>query len=116
MAKKDKLKFYRDLKQKHPDATLLFRSRDLYISYDEDADRVAKVLNLTVSEAKGYKQTSFPYHALYHHLPLLIRAGYRCAICDLSKDIDPDVEPESEGLIVPPERKVCKTISLFIKK
>lgn len=76
---------FKMLKEKHPDAILLFRTGDFYESYSEDAQKVSEVLGTTLtmrSGKDGYYLTGFPYHALDTYLPKLIRAGYRVAICD----------------------------------
>ena len=66
------IKQYNDLKQKHPDALLLFRCGDFYETYSKRMDE----------EGKPLKMAGFPYHALDTYLPKLIRAGERVAICD----------------------------------
>ena len=73
-----------DLKKKHPDALLLFRSGDFYECYEEDAIKAAEVLCLTEIHNSEDNVTiaGFPHHALDTYLPKLIRAGLRVAICD----------------------------------
>ena len=72
-----------DLKKKHPDALLLFRSGDSYKCYEEDAIKAAEILRLTdIVEDDKITVASFPYHALDTYLPRLIRHGIRIAICD----------------------------------
>lgn len=81
---------YNDLKQKHPDALLLFRCGDFYETYKEDAVKASNILGITLTkhskrmdeEGKPLKMAGFPYHALDTYLPKLIRAGERVAICD----------------------------------
>ena len=84
------IKQYDDLKQKHPDALLLFRCGDFYETYKEDAVKASNILGITLTkhskrmdeEGKPLKMAGFPYHALDTYLPKLIRAGERVAICD----------------------------------
>lgn len=84
------IKKYNDLKQKHPDALLLFRCGDFYETYKEDAVKASNILGITLTkhskrmdeEGKPLKMAGFPYHALDTYLPKLIRAGERVAICD----------------------------------
>ena len=74
--------FY-NLKAKHPDALLLFRVGDFYECYNEDAHKVHEVLYLFIRCGEDHTPyVFFPHHALDIYLPRLIRAGYRCAICD----------------------------------
>lgn len=74
-------KVYRDIKTKHPDAVLLFRTGDFYEAYCDDAQTCHDVLGVTITNHK-YRLTGFPYHALDIYLPKLVRAGKRVAICD----------------------------------
>ena len=84
------IKQYNDLKQKHPDALLLFRCGDFYETYKEDAVKTSNILGITLTkhskrmdeEGKPLKMAGFPYHALDTYLPKLIREGERVAICD----------------------------------
>ena len=84
----DVLGQFNALKQKHPDAMLLFRKGDFYEMYREDAVKAAAVLAITLTSRtfRGGKEpvkfASFPYHALDVYLPKLIRSGLRVAICD----------------------------------
>ena len=84
------LKQFLDLKQKHPDALLLFRTGDFYETYKGDAEKASRILGITLTKSTKTKDeqgkplvmAGFPYHALDTYLPKLIRAGERVAICD----------------------------------
>ena len=82
------LRQFDSLKQKHPDAMLLFRKGDFYEMYKEDAVKAATILAITLTsrtfpgEKAIVKYTLFPHHALDVYLPKLIRSGQRVAICD----------------------------------
>ena len=81
---------YNNLKEKHPDALLLFRCGDFYETYKEDAVTASKILGITLTKSskqlddkgKQLQMAGFPFHALDSYLPKLIRAGQRVAICD----------------------------------
>ena len=77
---------YMDLKEKHPDSVLLFRSGDKYKALNADAAKVGDVLGLPVEKLKrkedGFQQVTFPHQALDTHLPKLVHAGMRVAIVD----------------------------------
>ena len=85
--------FY-DLKEKHPDALLLFRCGDFYETYADDAKEASDILGITLTKrsngasetAKQTLMAGFPHHALDTYLPKLIRAGKRVAICDQLED------------------------------
>ena len=77
---------YTNMKEKHPDAVLLFRMGDFYTAVNADASKVADTLSIKpIKPAKaedGALQVTFPHHALDTNLPKLIRAGLRVAIVD----------------------------------
>lgn len=83
-------KQFLEFKNKYPDAVLLFRTGEFYMTYQEDAEVTARILGiaLTKSESKNIeevacmKMAGFPHHALDSYLPKLIKAGKRVAICD----------------------------------
>ena len=83
--------FY-SLKEKHPDALLLFRCGDFYETYAADAVAAARILGITLTRRNNGRQkdatemAGFPHHALDTYLPKLIRAGRRVAICDQLED------------------------------
>lgn len=79
------------MKEKHPEALLLFRCGDFYETYCDDAVEAARILGITLTRrnngaASGAEMAGFPYHALDTYLPKLIRAGKRVAICDQLED------------------------------
>ena len=98
MATKDKaltpmMQQFFSLKEKHPDALLLFRCGDFYETYCDDAVDASRILGITLTHrnngagAKGKDEMAgFPHHALDTYLPKLIRAGRRVAICDQLED------------------------------
>ena len=77
---------YENMKEKHPDAVLLFRTGDFYTALNADASKVADTLGLKANKpakaGDGSLQVTFPHHALDTNLPKLIRAGLRVAIVD----------------------------------
>ncbi len=85
---------YRELKEKHPDAMLLFRAGDFYEAYMEDAKKASKILSLPLEKSKDkqgldgkpLESIAFPHYALDSYLPKLIRAKERVAICDTLPD------------------------------
>jgi len=82
---------HRAIKQKYPDAILLFRVGDFYETFGEDAIIASKVLGITLTKRNNGAATSselagFPHHALDTYLHKLVKAGYRVAICDQLED------------------------------
>lgn len=100
---------HRAIKQKYPDAILLFRVGDFYETFDQDALIASEVLNITLTRRNSQQENSqllagFPYHALDVYLHRLARAGYRIAICEQmeeSKNQKGIVERQVTELITP---------------
>lgn len=85
------MKQYYKIKDKHPDAVLLFRVGDFYETFGEDAIKTAEILGITLTRrangAASYVELAgFPHHALDTYLPKLVRAGQRVAICEQLED------------------------------
>ncbi len=79
------------IKQKYPDAILLFRVGDFYETFGDDAVNTARVLGITLTkrnngDEKSSQLAGFPHHALDTYLHKLVKAGYRVAICDQLED------------------------------
>src|SRR6195256_2333734 len=82
---------HRAIKQKYPDAILLFRVGDFYETFAEDAVISSRVLGITLTKRNNSSATAtelagFPHHALDTYLHKLVKAGYRVAICDQLED------------------------------
>src|SRR3984893_16876294 len=82
---------HRAIKQKYPDAILLFRVGDFYETFGEDAIIASKVLGITLTKrnngaASSSELAGFPHHSLDTYLHKLVKAGYRVAICDQLED------------------------------
>ncbi|HVM89079.1 MAG TPA: DNA mismatch repair protein MutS [Puia sp.] len=82
---------HRAIKQKYPDAILLFRVGDFYETFGEDAIIASRVLGITLTKrnngnAASSELAGFPHHALDTYLHKLVKAGYRVAICDQLED------------------------------
>ncbi|WP_157621506.1 DNA mismatch repair protein MutS [Salisaeta longa] len=82
---------YFAIKERHPQALLLFRMGDFYETFVDDAKTVSRILGITLTSRNNGKaddvpMAGFPHHALDSHLPKLIRAGLRVAICEQIED------------------------------
>ncbi len=91
-AKKDiAMMQHKAIKQKYPDAILLFRVGDFYETFGQDAVIASQVLGITLTKrnngaAASLDLAGFPHHALDTYLHKLVKAGYRVAICDQLED------------------------------
>ncbi|MCW5899304.1 MAG: DNA mismatch repair protein MutS [Flavobacteriales bacterium] len=82
---------YGKIKARYPDALLLFRVGDFYETFGQDAITASKVLGIALARRNNggnadMELAGFPHHALDNHLPKLVRAGHRVAICDQLED------------------------------
>lgn len=80
------LEQFAKMKERHPDALLLFRIGDTYQSFRQDAVKASTILDIETREkkvdGKEVRSVEFPHHALDTYLPKLVRAGMRVAICE----------------------------------
>lgn len=75
-------KQFKAMKKKHPDSILIFRVNDFYELFNEDAEKAAKVLKITITKRGKNMVAGFPHHALDTYLPKLIHAGLKVALCE----------------------------------
>jgi DNA mismatch repair protein MutS len=82
---------HRAIKQKYPDAVLLFRVGDFYETFGQDAVIASQVLGITLTKrnngaASSLELAGFPHHSIDTYLHKLVKAGYRVAVCDQLED------------------------------
>jgi DNA mismatch repair protein MutS len=85
------MKQYNGVKEKYPDALVLFRVGDFYETFGEDAVKTSKILGIVLTKrsngtASEVALAGFPYHSLETYLPKLVKAGQRVAVCDQLED------------------------------
>ena len=101
-------KQYLDVKRRYPDAILLFRMGDFYETFDEDAQILARDVEIVLTqrdmgEGEVVPLAGIPYHALEGYLGRLIRKGHKVAICEQL------TEPSKARKIV--ERDVVRVVT-----
>ena len=99
---------YLRIKAEHPDLLLFYRMGDFYELFHGDAERAAKLLDITLtqrgaSNGQPIKMAGVPYHAVEQYLARLVKMGESVAICEQIGD--PAV---SKG---PVERKVVRIVT-----
>jgi DNA mismatch repair protein MutS len=99
---------YLDIKRRYPHAILFFRLGDFYETFDEDAQVVARELEIAltsrpVSKGQRVPLAGIPYHALDSYLGKLIAKGYKVAICE-------QMEPGGQGQKLV-ERQVVRVVT-----
>jgi DNA mismatch repair protein MutS len=82
---------YSSIKERHPNALLLFRLGDFYELFFEDALVASKELQITLTSRNKEKGVAIPmcgvpYHAAEGYIAKLVRKGFRVAICDQVED------------------------------
>ncbi len=99
---------YLRLKADHPDKLLFYRMGDFYELFYDDAERAAKLLDITLtsrgaSAGVPIKMAGVPYHAVEQYLAKLVKLGESVAICEQIGD-----PATSKG---PVERKVMRVVT-----
>ena len=99
---------YLRIKAQHPDMLLFYRMGDFYELFYDDAERAAKLLDITLtqrgaSNGQPIKMAGVPYHAVEQYLARLVRLGESVAICEQIGD-----PATSKG---PVKRKVTRIVT-----
>ena len=82
---------YYKVKDKYPDALLLFRVGDFYETFHDDAVKASAILGIILTKRGAgsnseTKLAGFPHHSLNTYLHKLVKAGERVAICEQLED------------------------------
>ncbi len=85
------IKQYRDLKQKHPDAILLFRLGDFFEMFCEDAEVASRELGIVLTSrdagpSNKMPMCGVPHHAVDGYIATLVQNGHKVAIADQVED------------------------------
>lgn len=83
---RSKLSQYEALKAKYPDALLLFRVGDVYETFNDDAKALQKHLEVVPLSKKKILIASLPFYSLDQTLRVLVKAGYKVAVCEELED------------------------------
>lgn len=99
---------YLALKAQHPDMLLFYRMGDFYELFFEDAEKVSRLLGITLthrgsSNGEPIKMAGVPYHAVEQYLAKLAKMGEAVVICEQVGD-----PATSKG---PVERQVSRILT-----
>ncbi|MCR4302727.1 MAG: DNA mismatch repair protein MutS [Gallionella sp.] len=99
---------YLGIKAQYPGLLLFYRMGDFYELFHEDAERAAKLLDITLtrrgaSNGQPIRMAGVPYHAAEQYLARLVKLGVSVAICEQIGD-----PAASKG---PVERKVVRIVT-----
>lgn len=100
---------YLSIKAEYPETLLFFRMGDFYELFFDDAEKAARLLDITLtargqSHGQPIKMAGVPYHAAEQYLAKLINFGEAVAICEQIGD----PATTTKG---PVERKVVRIIT-----
>ena len=65
-----------------PETLLLFRLGDFYEMFEEDAERGAPLLGITLTKRHDMAMAGIPFHAAEGYLAKLLASGHKVAICE----------------------------------
>ncbi len=99
---------YLGLKAGYPDTLLLYRMGDFYEVFFADAEKAARLLDITLTQrgqsaGQPVVMAGVPFHALENYLARLIKLGESVAICEQVGEVG-----ASKG---PVERKVVRVVT-----
>jgi len=99
---------YLRIKAEYPDILLFYRMGDFYELFYDDAERAARLLDITLttrgaSAGEPIRMAGVPYHAVEQYLAKLVRLGESVAICEQIGDPN-----TSKG---PVERQVTRIVT-----
>ena len=108
MALSQMMQHYLSMKEKYKDCVVFYRLGDFYEMFFEDAVKVSKLLDLTLTGRDcGLEERApmcgIPYHAADTYIAKLVECGEKVAICDQLSD-----PKASKGLV---ERDVVRVVS-----
>ncbi len=99
---------YNKIKEKYPDCVVFYRLGDFYEMFFDDAVRVSKMLDLTLTGRdcgldEKAPMCGVPYHAADEYISKLVEQGEKVAICEQLED-----PSQAKGLV---ERDVIKIVT-----
>ncbi|MCL2495583.1 MAG: DNA mismatch repair protein MutS [Oscillospiraceae bacterium] len=99
---------YWEIKNRHPDAILMYRLGDFYEMFFEDAQLVSRELDLVLTGRdcglpERAPMCGVPFHSVEGYIARLVQKGYKLAICEQMED-----PSQAKGLV---RRDVIRVIS-----
>ena len=94
---------YLAIKSQYPDLLVFYRMGDFYELFFDDAERAAKLLNITLthrgqSAGKPIAMAGVPYHAAETYLAKLVKLGESIVICEQLGDPATSKGPVERGV------------------
>jgi DNA mismatch repair protein MutS len=105
LAPTDMMQQYQRIKAQYQEAILLFRFGDFYEMFCEDAERVARELQLVLTsrpQGKGMERVpmcGIPFYRVDSYIARLIGRGYKVAICEQLEEASPAKRLVERGVV-----------------
>jgi DNA mismatch repair protein MutS len=103
------LQHYMGVKDRYPQALLLYRMGDFFETFFEDAQLISRELELVLTGRDGGKtlgripMAGIPHHALDRYAKQLVEKGFSIAICD-----QVETAAQAQGLV---KREVTRVLT-----
>ena len=102
------MKQFLSIKEKYPDAIVLFRLGDFYEMFGDDARVASKILQIALTSREKDKDDptpmcGVPYFSVDNYISKLIKSGHKVAICEQMED-----PKQAKGIV---QREVVKVIT-----
>ena len=102
------MEHYFEIKKQHPDCVVFYRLGDFYEMFFEDAIKVSKLLDLTLTgrdcgKSERAPMCGVPFHAADNYIAKLVNFGEKVAVCEQVEDAS-----QAKGLV---RRDVVRIIS-----
>ena len=103
------LRQYFDIKAERDDVVLIMRVGDFYEAYGEDAEIIARELEITLTGREDklagarIPMAGVPHHAMERYVARLIGKGFKVAVCDQVED-----PKQAKGLV---KRRVTRVMT-----
>ena len=102
------MKQYLGIKEKHPDAILMFRLGDFYEMFGDDARVASSILQIALTSRDKNKDDALPmcgipYFASDNYIAKLVKAGHKVAVCEQVGD-----PKASRGIV---DREVVRVVT-----
>ena len=97
------MKQYLRIKADHQDAVLLFHLGDFYETFFEDAETVARELDIVLTSRNGHPMAGVPVRRGEAYIAELLRCGHKVAVCQQVED-----PKKTKGLV---KREVVRIVT-----
>lgn len=94
---------WHDCKKTAKEALLLFRLGDFYEAFYEDAETLARDLDLTLTQRHGIPMSGIPWHTSENYIDRLVAKGHRVAVAEQMED-----PKETKGIV---KRQVTRFVT-----